>query len=383
MDVRPHPDPLPQERENRLRVAGEMDAMGKRGSSRSNDYNPEMATKTIGVSTDADMLSLCPGERAGVRASVTIDPEFHRFEFKQPHMGTLFTITLYARGELAARVGADAAFAKIAALDLMMTDYDPDSELMQLSRKPVGEPVHVSDELFDILQKSQRIAELSDGAFDVTIGPVVRQWRRARRTGDLPAAETLSRVRESVGWQKLKLDPRKQTVTLTVPDMQLDLGGIAKGYAADQALAVLRSRGLPRALVAASGDLAIGDPPPGKRNWRVAVGKLDSHDEKLSRILFLNNAAVSTSGDTEQFVEIGGRRYSHIVNPHTGLGLTERLQVTVIGRHATDTDALATAASVLGVRRGIALLESGPNLEGIFIRKTASETKVFRSKRSK
>lgn len=304
-----------------------------------------------------------------------------RFEFKQPHMGTLFTITLYARGELAARVSADAAFARIAALDRMMTDYDPESELMQLGRKPVGEPIRVSDELFDILQQSQRVAELSDGAFDVTIGPVVRQWRRARRTGTLPAPEALARVRELVGWRKLKLDPCQQTVTLTVPDMQLDLGGIAKGYAADQALAVLKAQGLPCALVAASGDIAVGEPPPGKRNWRVAVGQLDGKDGKPARILFLNDAAVSTSGDAEQFVEIGGHRYSHIVDPRTGVGLTERLQVTVIGRRATATDAFATAASVLGVERGVALLESQPDLEGVFVWKRGSETKVFWPKR--
>ena len=306
-----------------------------------------------------------------------------RFEFQQPHMGTLFTITLYARGELAARVGADAAYARIAALNQIMTDYDPESELMLLSRKPVGEPIRVSDELFDILQKSQRVAELSDGAFDVTIGPVVRQWRRARRTGTLPAPEALARVREQVGWRKLKLDPGQQTVTLTVADMQLDLGGIAKGYAADQALAVLRSLGLTRALVAASGDIAVGDPPPGKRNWRVAVGKLDATNGEPARILFLSNAAVSTSGDAEQFVDIGGRRYSHIVDPRTGVGLTNRLQVTVIGRHATDTDAFDTAADVLGVERGVALLETQPNLEGFFIQQDGGKTKVFRSKRSK
>ena len=303
-----------------------------------------------------------------------------RFEFKEPHMGTLFTITLYARGELAARVGADAAFARIATLDRMMTDYDPDSELMQISQKTVGKPVQVSEDLFDILQKAQRLAELSDGAFDVTIGPVVRQWRRARRTMTLPSPEAIARVREAVGWQKLELDPRQQTVTLTVTGMQLDLGGIAKGYAADQALSVLRSQGLPRALVAASGDIAVGDPPPGRRNWRVAVGKLDDKDGKPDRILFLNNAAVSTSGDAEQFVEIGGRRYSHIVDPHTGVGLTERLQVTVIGRRATDTDSFATTASVLGVERGMALLES-QHLEGIFLRKSGNKIKVFRSKR--
>lgn len=315
--------------------------------------------------------------------SPPVADSLHRFEFKQPHMGTLFTITLYARGELAARVGVEAAFAKIAALNQIMTDYDPESELMQLGRKPVGEPIRVSNELFDILQKSQRVAELSDGAFDVTIGPVVRQWRRTRRTGNLPSPEALARVREPVGWRKLQLDARQQTVTLTVPDMQLDLGGIAKGYAADQALAVLKAHGLPCALVAASGDIAVGDPPPGKRNWRVAVGKLDGNEDKPARILFLNNAAVSTSGDAEQFVEIGDQRYSHIVDPRTGFGLAERLQVTVIGRRATDTDAFATAASVLGVERGAALLESQSDLAGVFIWKRGKETDVFRSKRAR
>lgn len=315
--------------------------------------------------------------------STPVTERLQRFEFQQPHMGTLFTITLYARGELAARVGADAAFARIAVLNQIMSDYDPESELMQISWKPVGAPLRVSDELFDVLQKSQYLAELSDGAFDVTIGPVVRQWRRTRRTGSLPSPEALARVRASVGWRKLKLDARQQTVTLTVPDMQLDLGGIAKGYAADQALAVLRSQGLPRALVAASGDIAVGDPPPGKRNWRVAVGMLDGSNAEPARILFLNHAAVSTSGDAEQFVEIGGRRYSHIVDPRTGVGLTQRLQVTVIGRRTTDTDSFATAASVLGVERGAALLDSQPDLAGVFIWKQESKTKVLRSKRAR
>src|SRR5204863_5100341 len=126
----------------------------------------------------------------------------------------------------------------------------------------------VSDELFDILQKSQRVAELSDGAFDVTVGPVVRLWRRARRTGELPDSEMLTRARTSVGWKKLHLNAREKAVTLTAPNMQLDLGGIAKGYAADAALAVLKEHGISRALVAASGDIAVGDAPPGLSGWK-------------------------------------------------------------------------------------------------------------------
>lgn len=282
-------------------------------------------------------------------------------------MGTLFTITLYAPDETNARISVDAAFAKITALDRMLTDYDPDSELMRLCQRPAGEPTSVSEELFEVLQESQRIAELTDGAFDVTIGPLARLWRRARRAGTLPLPEQLAHARESVGWRKLQLNARHRTVTLTVPNMQLDLGGIAKGYAADKALDVLKSHGCARALVAASGDIAVGDPPPGQRGWRVSVDGFEDNKGKPVRLLHLSNAAVSTSGDAEQFVEIGGNRYSHIVDPHTGVGLTNRLQVSIVGKRAVATDPLATAATVLGAQRGRVMVESQRGLGAVFI----------------
>lgn len=294
-----------------------------------------------------------------------ISKQLSRFEFQQPHMGTLFTITLYAPDEATAQEATAAAFARVGALDRMMTDYDPESELMRLCREPVGKPVRVSQDLFTVLAKADQISELSGGAFDVTIGPLVRQWRRARRTGILPDEAAMARARESVGWRKLKLDKRQQTVTLTVPNMQLDLGGIAKGYAADAALRVLCDRGLPRALVAASGDLAIGAPPPGECGWRVQIGALRTQDQRMDRTLVLNHAAVSTSGDAEQFVEIGGIRYSHILDPHTGVGLTNPIQVTAVAKCATDTDALATAVSILGVKFGLALAESRQDMGAI------------------
>ena len=305
----------------------------------------------------------------------------HRFEFKQPQMGTLFTITLYATDEVQARAAADAAFAKIAALERRMTDYDPESELMQLCQEPVGQSVRVSDELFEVLQKGQRLAELSEGVFDVTIGPVVRLWRRARRTGTLPSPEMLARARAAVGYEKLSLDPVARTVTLTAPNMQLDLGGIAKGFAADKALEVLKRHGLPRALVAASGDIAIGDPPPDNRAWRVGIGAFDTNRADLAGNLLLRNAAVSTSGDLEQFVEIGGQRYSHIVDPRTGLGLTERLQVTIVGKSTTDTDSFATAVSILSVEKGMKLVESQPGMAAVILRKDGDRIEAFESRR--
>lgn len=318
----------------------------------------------------------------------------HRFEFKQPHMGTLFTLLLYAPDAMAAREASDLAFARIAALERIMTDYDPESELMQLCQQPVGQPVRVSDDLFEVLEKSQRVAELSAGAFDVTVGPVIRLWRRTRRTGQLPAPELLASARAAVGWQKLKLDARNRTATLLAANMQLDLGGIGKGFAADKALQVLKARGVTRALIAASGDIAVSDPPPGQRGWRVSIGVPDfsltgtqgdtssppakaETNAPVVRTLLLKNAAISTAGDSEQFVEIGGIHYSHIVDPRTGVGLTNRLQVSVIARCATDADAFDTTARVLGAERGMALIESQPGLAAIVLAQVRTRTQLM------
>jgi thiamine biosynthesis lipoprotein len=330
-----------------------------------------------------------------------------RYEFKQPHMGTRFTLILYAPDDAQAREAAGAAFARIAALEAMMTDYDPDSELMRLCAQPHGRPVRVSDDLFDALQKARRLARLSDGAFDPTVSPLVRLWRRARRRGELPAPDLLARARAAVGWRKLQLDARNRTVTLAAPHMQLDLGGIGKGYAADQALETLAAHGISRALVAASGDIAVSGPPPGRRGWRVSIGApapsadraggvapapagstppTPEHERPrpepaapIVRTLLLKHAAVSTSGDSEQFVEIGGRRYSHIVDPRTGLGLTERLQVTIVARRATDTDSFATAVSILGVERGLALVASQRGMAALILRPADGHNETFES----
>jgi thiamine biosynthesis lipoprotein len=186
-----------------------------------------------------------------------------------------------------------------------------------------------------------------------------------------------------VGWQQLRLDPRSRAVTLLAPNMRLDLGGIAKGYAADQALQVLKGRGLDRALVAASGDIAVGNAPPGQRGWEIAIAAMDSTTNESARTLLLRNAGISTSGDTEQFIEINGVRYSHIVNPATGLGLTNRIQVTVIAPDATITDGLATAVSVLGVQRGLAVVDSLPHTAALLLTRQDGHDQRFLSRRFK
>lgn len=275
-----------------------------------------------------------------------------RIEAFEPHMGTMFRIVLYADDAERANHAIRAAFDRVADLDNKLSDYKPDSELNTACRVAVGRVVTISADLATVLQASQALSEATDGAFDVTVGPLIRLWRRARQTRVLPSPEALAEARRLSGYRKLRVGER--TLRVEIPGMQLDLGAIAKGYAADEALRLLAGRGFPRALVAASGDLAIGDAPPGKAGWDIGVDSLNSPDKDFTRTLQLHNAGVSTSGDTEQYVEIEGVRYSHIVNPATGKGLTRRIGVTVVAAKAIDSDGLATAASVVTEQRGAA-----------------------------
>jgi len=302
-----------------------------------------------------------------------------RFEFTSPHMGTLFRITLYAPDQSGAQAAAQSAFRRVADLEDSMSDYQADSELMRLCDQPFGIPVPVSADLLEVLERGQEFSALSDGAFDVTVGPYVRLWRFARKRKVLPTQTEIANARAAVGWKKLRLDPRRRTVTLLAPNMRLDLGGIAKGYAADQALQVLKAKGIGRALVAASGDIAIGEAPPGQRGWKIGISEIHARSNKVARALLLRNAAISTSGDTEQSIEIAGVRYSHIVNPATGLGLTNRIQVTIVAPQATSTDGLATAVSVVGPKRGLSLVDSLPHTAALILTKDGGETRSFTS----
>ena len=313
--------------------------------------------------------------------SLALSESLHRFDFTHPAMGTLFTINLYAPDQNSAEAAADAAFRRVDALEDIMSDYQADSELMLLCDQPFGKPVPVSADLFDVLQRAQNISKLSDGAFDVTVGPYIRLWRFARKRKVLPTPAEIAAARAAVGWQKLRLDRRNRTVTLLAPNMRLDLGGIGKGYAADQAMRVLNARGIDRALIAASGDIAIGKPPPGQPGWKVGIAAPGTRTNQLARTVVLHNAGISTSGDSEQFIEINGIRYSHIVNPLTGLGLTNRIQATVIGPDVTTTDSLDTTVSILGVKRGVALVNSLPHTSALIVTKDDSQEHVFPSRR--
>ena len=277
-----------------------------------------------------------------------------RFEFSRPQMGAPFRIVLYARDKARADEAAGAAFRRVEALNEMLSDYETDSELNQLSRSAgSGRAIPLSDDLWKILVEAQRFAKLSEGAFDITVGPCVNLWRKARREHKFPEAARLAEARQAVGHEKLVLT--RKTARLLVPDMKLDLGGIAKGYAVDEAMKVLKQHGIRHALVAAAGDILVSAAPPGKPGWQIEAGS-------PPKVLSLSNAAVSTSGDQFQHLELDGVRYSHIVDPRTGIGLTNQLTVTVIARNSTAADALATTISVLGREKSAALLEHFPGV---------------------
>jgi thiamine biosynthesis lipoprotein len=305
--------------------------------------------------------------------------QLQRYEAVELHMGTLVRITLYAPDDRAAREAFRAAFDRIAALDRTLSDYQTDSELSRLPSAAVNQPVRVSEDLFAVLAASQALAEATGGAFDATQGPVVRLWREARRTRRLPDEAALAEARARSGFDKLRLDPAARTVTLTTPRMALDVGAIGKGYAATEAIEVLTGRGVSSALVAISGDLAFSAAPPGRRGWRVGVHALDASVTDVPSTFDLTNAAVSTSGSSEQHVDIGGRRYSHVIDPRTGEGLTHDVTVTVIAPNGLLADGLDTAISIMGSERGFALLERYPGAAALIVEQSGGDTRVTAS----
>jgi thiamine biosynthesis lipoprotein len=295
-----------------------------------------------------------------------------RREYTRTAMGSAVRIVLYAPDDEAAFAAASAGFDRVLALEAVMSDYSPQSELSRLCGRaalPDAGPIPVSADLFDVLRRAQRISAASGGAFDVTVGELTRLWRSARRENRLPAPEAVRDALQRVGYSHLVLDEADRTVEFTAPGARLDLGGIGKGYAAVEVARVLQRRGVTRYLIDMGGDLLLGQPPPGQPGWRIEV---EAPGRPL--ILTLANQAIATSGDTERFIEVEGVRYSHILDPRTGLGLTTRVHVAVVAPNGTDADALASAVSVLGPERGVALTAGFP---GVSVRIVDAEGRVL------
>lgn len=260
-------------------------------------------------------------------------------------MGTKCRIVVYGSGETAAADACAAAFDRVAQLEGVMSDYRADSEASVVLGREPGVWHRVSRDFVDVLVRSGEVYRASDGAFDPAIGPLTRLWRETRRTGHAPDPGTLASARARSGFSMIELEPDEGLIRFSRSGMGLDFGGIGKGYAADEALRVLGARGFRIALIDFGGDLVVGDAPPDDpRGWVLEV----RDGMGRPRTVRLANAAIATSGDLEQFVEIDGVRYAHIIDPRTGLGLSRRTAATVIANSGTLADALASAACVLG-----------------------------------
>lgn len=301
-------------------------------------------------------------------AADNISPE--RFEFEQIQMGVPVRLILYDVCEEHAQAAANSAFERFETLNTVMSDYDSDSELSQLSQKSTElinnkktpSWIQLSDDLFTVLKESRFYCEQSHGAFDITVGPMVRLWRRSKRQKRLPEQRYLEQAKHLVGNERWELDDSTKSVRLLNSGMKLDLGGIAKGYAIDQAYEAIKKRGVTVFLIDAGGDIRAADAPEG--GWTVSLK--DGKSEK-GEFVSLRYGALASSGDASRFVVIDGVRYSHLIDPKTGLGLTRRMIVHVLAPTATQADAWASALSVLGPEKGLPIIESQKNVSAKII----------------
>lgn len=277
--------------------------------------------------------------------------------FSQRLMGTDVKIVLNYSKSSGLEAAVKEAYLEGNRLNLVFSDYIADSELSKFSRSSnsvSSEKFKLSKDLFEVLKYCLKLAALSDGSFDPTLGPLTRLWRISRHQKLFPEKSKLSHALSRSGAKYLKLNETEQSGQLLASNMVLDLGGVAKGYIADRMLDILQGYGFSRSLVDAGGDLRIGDAPLGSAGWKIKIG--GRKDEKLT-MLKLANCAVATSGDTEQFLKINDTHYSHIIDPQTGIGLVNQAQATVIAPTGMEADSLASTFLVTGFEKATALIK--------------------------
>ena len=273
--------------------------------------------------------------------------ELQAYHFDQPAMGTKLNIILYAENQLIANKGAKAAFDKVNDLNAIFSDYMEHSEVNCLYKEGnLGRWINISKALFDLLSVSKKISKDTHGAFDITVGAYTQLWRKSKKMGKLPSQKQLAEAKKSIGFKAIRLNHKRMAVKIKKEKLRIDFGAIAKGYAAQQILKLLGNYGIDRALVDFGGDITVSDPPPNKKGWSIEVND-HSGARTYPDLFLLDNGSVATSGDLYQNISVNNKTYSHIINPSTGLGITESIQVTVISRSGTLADAFATAFSVM------------------------------------
>ena len=310
-----------------------------------------------------------------VRSNRQVELDNRQVELDSGHrlvMGTFARAVVVAKDSASAKKCIETAFAEIHKVDELMSDYKDDSEISRANRDAAQTAVHLSQSTYEVLQRSIEFSKLTDGAFDVTVGPLVDLFRTEKDKQVLPSEDEIAQAKSKVGFEKLKLDDKSKTVQFAIEGMRLDLGGIAKGYAVDKAVEAMQTCGAIGGMVDLGGDIrCFGTPLKGKKHWIIGLQnpnlEKDTTGRNIVLKLKLTNGAVATSGDYQQFVLIEGKRYSHIIDRKTGTSTEGLSSVTIIADNATDADALATAVSVMGAEKGLELIESRNDTEAILI----------------
>ena len=295
-----------------------------------------------------------------VLLSVVIIQNYRLKPLKQTEMimGTLVEITVIPANEKAIRQ----AFEALKKVDALMSTYKEDSEISILNREGKAQ---VSEQTLEVIEDAIKFSNLTDGAFDITCRPLINLWKKAKKEEKVPTEEEIEEAISLVGYQRIILEGNQ--IRLGKEGMQIDLGGIAKGYAVDKAIEALKKNNIKRALVNAGGDLyALGTDRQGEK-WQIGVQD-PREEDKIIDIIKVKDRAVATSGDYRRYFTLEGKRFSHIVNPKTGLTVQDvPMSVTIVGPGATTTDALSTGVFVLGPEEGMKLIESLPEVEGMII----------------
>jgi thiamine biosynthesis lipoprotein len=298
-------------------------------------------------------------------------------------MGTFSRVVAIAPSEETGRACVAAAFDEQRRVEELMSYHDPDSELNTVNREAYQRAVTVEEATFEVLDRALHFSELSGGAFDVTIGALGNLWRRAAARDTAPTEAEIAEARSRVGYDKLRLDPAARTVRFAVDGVRIDLGGIAKGFAIDRAVAAMKVAGAVGGMIDIGGDIrCFGKPPRGQQTWRVGLQDPNISPDDIAAgkplfVLKVMDRAVTTSGDYRRFATVKGRRQSHIMDTRSGRGADALASVTIIAPDATSADALATAVSVLGLEKGLALIEQVPDTEAILIPHGENTKPVF------
>ena len=284
-----------------------------------------------------------------------LSAQLKRFEFSENKMGSPFGIIFYHTDSTEAMQIAKQCFSIVDSLNTIFSDYNSESEVGKLALQTNQTDIKVSDELFAMIVSSKDAWTRSRKTFDITIGALTQLWRKVKKENRFPSETEIKAAKDLTGFKNLIINERSKTISFKKPGIRLDFGGIVPGYASQRVIDFLKTKNINIALVDASGDIVISDAPPGKNGWTIGINLPEDENEVWDKKLELKNFAVSTSGDVYRYIVHQGKKYSHIVDPWTGYGVTSQRNVTVIASFGADADWLATACSILPIKKALAL----------------------------